>query len=128
MATFVVALRSPSLALPVVAAIALHNIPEGIAVSVPVYRATGSRRRAFILSFLSGLAEPAGALIGYLLLRTYLSEAVYGGLFAAVAGVMVFISLDQLLPTAERYGEHHLAIYGLVGGMAVMAASLLLFI
>jgi len=128
MATFVVALRSPSLALPVVAAIALHNIPEGIAVSVPVYRATGSRRRAFILSFLSGLAEPAGALIGYLLLRPYLSEAVYGGLFAAVAGVMVFISLDQLLPTAERYGEHHLAIYGLVAGMAVMAASLLLFL
>ena len=128
MATFVVALRSPSLALPVVVAIALHNIPEGIAVSVPVYRATGSRRRAFLMSFLSGLAEPAGALIGYLVLRPYLSDAVFGALCAATAGVMVFISLDQLLPTAERYGEHHLAIYGLVSGMAVMAASLLLFL
>jgi len=128
LATFVVALRDPRLGLPVMVAIALHNIPEGIAVSVPIYYATGSRRRAFATSFLSGVAEPVGGLVGYLILRPYLGDAVFGALFAAVAGVMVFISLDQLLPTAEKYGEHHVAIYGLVAGMAVMAASLLAFL
>lgn len=128
LATFAVALRDPRLGLPVMVAIALHNIPEGIAVSVPIFFATGSRRRAFAASFLSGAAEPAGGLIGYFVLRPYLDDAVFGALFAAVAGIMVFISLDQLLPTAEKYGEHHVAIYGLVAGMAVMAASLTAFL
>ena len=115
------------MAVPIVAAIAIHNIPEGIAVSVPIHQATGSRRKAFCWSFLSGLAEPAGALVGYLLLMPLLSDAVFGVLFAAVAGIMVFISFDELLPAAREYGEHHLSIYGLIGGMVVMAVSLLLF-
>jgi ZIP family zinc transporter len=128
LATFTAALKDPSLGLPIAIAIAIHNIPEGIAVSVPVFYATGSRKRAFGLSFLSGLAEPIGALAGFLLLRQFMNDTVFGLLFAVVAGIMVFISLDQLLPAAEEYGEHHLAIYGLVAGMAVMAGSLLLFI
>lgn len=127
LATFVSALQGPSLAIPIVVAIAIHNIPEGIAVSVPIYYATGSRKKAFFYSFASGLSEPVGALIGYLILLPFMSDVVYGVLFAAVAGIMVFISLDELLPTAREYGEHHLEIYGLVAGMAVMAASLLLF-
>ena len=127
LATFVSALQAPNVAVPIVAAIAIHNIPEGIAVSVPIHQATGSRRKAFCWSFLSGLAEPAGALVGYLLLMPLLSDAVFGVLFAAVAGIMVFISFDELLPAAREYGEHHLSIYGLIGGMAVMAVSLLLF-
>lgn len=109
-------------------AIAIHNFPEGIAVSVPIYYATGNRKKAFILSFLSGLAEPVGALLGYLILRSFMNETIFGVLFASVAGIMVFISLDQLLPTAEKYGKHHFAIYGLIAGMAVMAFSLLLFV
>ena len=108
-------------------AIAIHNIPEGIAVSVPIYHATGSRRRAFKYSFLSGLSEPVGAIIGYFLLRNYLSESMFGIVFAIVAGIMVYISLDELLPTAEKYGEHHIAIYGLISGMMLMAASLVMF-
>jgi len=127
LATFTSALTDPSLGISIAIAIAIHNIPEGIAVSVPIYYATGSRRKAFSLSFLSGLAEPIGALIGYLILRTFFSPTVFGILFAGVAGIMVFISLDELLPSAEEYGEHHLTIYGLVVGMAVMALSLLLF-
>ncbi len=106
---------------------AIHNIPEGIAVSVPIYYATGSKRKAFRLSFLSGLAEPVGALVGYLLLLPLMTDTLMGILFAFVAGIMVFISLDELLPAAEKYGEHHLSIYGLVSGMAIMALSLLLF-
>ncbi len=109
-------------------AIALHNIPEGIAVSIPIFYATGSRKRAFAYSFLSGVAEPVGALIGGVFLIHYMSDAVFGMLFALVAGIMVFISLDQLLPTAEKHGEHHLCTYGLVAGMALMALSLLLFL
>jgi ZIP family zinc transporter len=107
-------------------AIAIHNIPEGIAVSVPIYYATGSRRKAFRYSFLSGLSEPLGAIVGFFLLRSFLSDAMFGIIFALVAGIMVYISLDELLPTAEKYGEHHVAIYGSVAGMAVMALSLLL--
>ncbi|KAF7600103.1 MAG: zinc transporter ZupT [Candidatus Dactylopiibacterium carminicum] len=109
-------------------AIAIHNIPEGMVVSVPIHYATGSRRKAFWLSALSGLAEPVGALIGYLVLRTLFSDATFGVIFAAVAGIMVYVSLDELLPTAEEYGEHHIAIGGLIAGMAVMAVSLLLFV
>ena len=127
LATFVAALREPSVAIPIVVAIAIHNIPEGIAVSVPIYYATGSKRKAFMYSFLSGLSEPLGAIIGYLVLLPIMNDVVFGVLFAAVAGIMVFISVDELLPSAREYGEHHLSIYGLVAGMAIMAVSLLLF-
>ena len=128
LATFVSALQEPEVAIPVVVAIAIHNIPEGIAVSVPIYQATGSKRKAFGYSFLSGLAEPVGALIGWLILMPLMSDAVFGVIFAGVAGIMVFISFDELLPAAREYGEHHLSIYGLISGMVVMAVSLLLFL
>ncbi len=128
LATFTAALTDPSLGIAIAVAIAIHNVPEGIAVSVPIYYATGSRKKAFYYSFLSGLAEPVGALVGFGLLMPFLNDVVFGVLFAGVAGIMVFISLDELLPTAEEYGEHHLCIYGLVAGMAVMALSLLLFL
>lgn len=127
LATFTAALQDPTLGLSITVAIAIHNIPEGIAVSVPIYYATGNRKRAFFLSFLSGLSEPVGAVVGYLLLMPFFSEAMFGIIFAAVAGIMVFISLDELLPAAQKYGKHHLSIYGLIAGMGVMALSLLLF-
>jgi len=127
LATFTAALSDPNLGIPIAFAIAIHNIPEGIAVAVPIFYATGSRMRAFRLSFLSGLSEPLGALIGYILLFKFLNDAMFGFIFASVAGIMVYISLDELLPSAREYGEHHLSIYGLIAGMAVMALSLLLF-
>jgi zinc transporter, ZIP family len=128
LATFITALQEPTLAIPIAVAIAIHNIPEGIAVSVPIYYATGSKKKAFMYSFLSGLSEPVGALIGYLILMPLMSDVLLGVVFAGVAGIMVFISLDELLPSAREYGEHHLSIYGLVAGMAVMAISILLFL
>lgn len=127
LATFTGALADPALGISIAVAIAIHNIPEGIAVSVPLYYATGSKKKAFMYSFLSGLSEPVGALVGYGLFYRFFNDITFGLLFAAVAGIMVFISLDELLPTAEKYGEHHLAIYGLIVGMAIMALSLLLF-
>lgn len=126
LATFIAALSDLSIGIPIAIAIAIHNIPEGIAVSVPIYYATGSRRKAFKYSFLSGLAEPLGALIGWMLLMPYLNESMFGVIFAGVAGIMVFISIDELLPAAREYGEHHLSIYGLIAGMAVMGVSLVL--
>ncbi len=126
-ATIVAALRDPSLGISIAIAIAIHNIPEGIAVSVPVYYATDSRKKAFRYSFLSGMSEPVGALVGYLILSPFMSETLFGIVFAIIAGIMVFISFDQLLPTAREYGEHHLSIYGLIAGMALMAVSLMLF-
>lgn len=127
-ATFTSALQDPGLGIAIATAIAIHNIPEGIAVSVPIYFATGSKKKAFKLSFLSGLSEPVGALIAYLVLMPFLNDIMFGIIFAAVAGIMVFISLDELLPAAKKYDEAHTSIYGLIAGMAVMAVSLLLFI
>lgn len=128
LATFFSAIENPALGLSVAIAIAIHNVPEGIAVSIPVFYSTENRKKAFFLSFMSGLAEPVGALIGFFFLLPYLNGITFGITFAMVAGIMVFISLDELLPTAEKYGEHHLSIYGLISGMAVMALSLLLFV
>ncbi len=128
LATFMAALQDIRLGLPIAIAIAIHNIPEGIAVSVPIHHATGSKRKAFTYSFLSGLAQPVGALVGFFILMPFLNQVVFGFLFAAVAGIMVFISLDSLLPAAREYGEPHLALYGLSGGMAVMALSLVFFL
>ncbi|MEM8965324.1 MAG: zinc transporter ZupT [Bacteroidota bacterium] len=127
-ATFLSAMKDVSLGIPIAVAVAIHNIPEGIAVSVPVFYATNDRKKAFTYSFASGLAEPVGAFIGYLVLMPFINETIFGLLFAGIAGIMVFISLDQLLPAAHAYGKHHHAIYGLIAGMAIMAVSLLLFI
>lgn len=125
-ATFISALREPGVAIPVAAAIAIHNIPEGIAVSVPIYQATGSRARAFFYSFLSGMAEPAGAFLGWILLQPLLAGPALGLLSAAVAGIMVFLSFDELLPSAGAHGSRNSSSCGMTAGMAVMAVSLLL--
>jgi zinc transporter, ZIP family len=126
MATFFAALENVRLGVGIAIAIALHNIPEGIAIALPIYQATKSRAKGFTYALLSGLAEPVGALIGFLLFSTLLPTAVFGMVFPFVAGIMVYISLDELLPTAEKYGKHHLSMLGLIAGMALMALSLLI--
>lgn len=126
MATFTAAVDNTALGVAIAVAIAIHNIPEGIAVSIPVFYATGDRAKAFRLSLLSGMAEPAGALLAYLVLMPFMSPTLMGCILAGVAGIMVFISIDELLPAAREYGEAHTSIYGVVAGMALMAASLLL--
>lgn len=127
MATFAAGLSGLELGIPIAIAVALHNIPEGITVSVPIFYATGSRRKAFLYSFLAGLAEPVGAAVGMSLLFPFLSPTLLAVLFAAVAGIMVFISFDELLPMSERWGHHHLSIYGIIVGMLVMGATLSAF-
>lgn len=127
-AAFASALQEVSIAIPIAFAIAIHNIPEGIAVSVPIFYATGDKKKAFLYSFLSGLSEPLGAAIFYLILFPFVNDLVIGVIFACIAGIMVFISIDELLPSAREYGEHHLSVYGFVTGMAVMAFSLLAFV
>jgi ZIP family zinc transporter len=112
----------------VAVAIALHNIPEGISVSMPIFEATGNRRRAFFYSFAAGLAEPVGAVIGYTILFNFLTPTVIYSLMAFAAGIMVYISLDELLPTAHQYGQEHLVIIGVVAGMIVMAVSIFLLL
>jgi ZIP family zinc transporter len=123
-AVFTAALHDISLGWALAAAVMLHNIPEGLAVAVPVYGATGSRLRGFWWGTLSGLAEPVGALLAGLLLYRFLSPSVVAATLAAAAGLMVFISLDELLPTAQAEGEGHLALAGVIAGMAVIAAGL----
>lgn len=127
-ATFISALEDPHLGATIAIAIALHNIPEGIGVSMPIYYATGDRKKAFLYSFMSGLVEPIGAILGYFLFMPYLTPFVMGLLIAGVAGIMVFISLDQLLPAAHKYDDHRTSIYGVVLGMFAMAISLALLV
>ena len=132
-ATFLAALEDPSVGTAIAIAIALHNIPEGISVSVPIFYATGNRRKAFVYASLSGLTEPVGAILAYVGLRflvggesCVIPSEVMGILFGGVAGIMVYISLDELLPTSRAYGKGHDSLFGLLAGMAVMALSLLL--
>lgn len=124
-ATFMAAMADPALGVSIAIAIAIHNIPEGISVSVPIFFATNNRKKAFIYSFLSGMAEPLGALVGYFILLPFLSESMLGIVFAAVAGIMIYISFDELLPMAREYDQGHTAIFGVITGMAVMAVSLI---
>lgn len=134
LATFLAALHDPQLGIAIAVAVALHNIPEGISVSVPIFYATGNRTKAFTYSFLSGLAEPVGAGVAYLGMLMFFGSGngaaipgeVMGVMFGGVAGIMVYISLDELLPTSRAYGRGHDSLLGLIGGMAVMALSLLL--
>ena len=133
LATFLAALHDPTLGVAIAVAIALHNIPEGVSVSVPIFYATGNRRKAFFYSVLSGLSEPLGAIIAYGAIRLLLGgetgvipPQVMGLLFGGVAGIMVYISLDELLPTSRAYGKGHDSLFGLMGGMIMMALSLLL--
>lgn len=124
MATFAGTLQDVRLGVAIAVAIAIHNIPEGLAVSAPVYAATGSRSKAFLWSFLSGVAEPVGAVVAALFLLPFLNATVLGLMLSVVAGIMVFIALDELVPVARSFGQEHLSILGVVVGMAVMAASL----
>lgn len=127
LATFTSALKDPHLGVAIAVAIAIHNIPEGIATSAPIFFATGNRKKAFNISFLSGMTEPVGALIGYAVLRPFFNDFVFGALFAAIAGIMVFISIEELLPMAREIEKSRITIIGAVVGMIVMAVSLLLF-
>ena len=125
-ATFTAAMDDTALGVAIAVAIAIHNIPEGIAVSIPIFYATGNRRKAFLYSLASGLAEPIGAVMACLVLMPFMTPTLMGCILAGVAGIMVFISIDELLPAAREYGQAHTSIYGVVTGMAVMAASLIL--
>lgn len=125
MATFVSSIDGLEVALPIVIAIAIHNIPEGIAVSVPIYHSTGNRRKAIGYTLLSGLAEPVGALVGMAFLLPFWTPIVNAFCLASVAGVMVYIAFDELLPNAESFGHHHLSLSGVIAGMAVMAVTML---
>ena len=126
LATFLATLEEPNVGIAIAVAIAIHNIPEGIAVAIPIFFATNSKKKAIFWAFLSGIAEPIGALVGVAILWPFINDYTFGFLFAGVAGIMVYISLDELLPAAERYGEHHISILGLVAGMMIMALSLVL--
>jgi len=126
-ATLIASLSDPKLGISIAVAIAIHNIPEGIATSIPIYYSSGSKKKALYFSFLSGLAEPLGAFIGYFALSSVFNDTTFGIIFGLIAGIMVYISLDELLPTAEEYGHHHLSIIGIIAGMMIMASSLIIF-
>ena len=126
-ATFISSLDNMTTGIAIAMAIAIHNIPEGLAVALPVYHATGNRKKAFLYALYSGLAEPVGAVIGFLILAPMMGDLTLGITFGVVAGIMVYISFDELLPAARVYGNDHTTIFGLVIGMLIMAVSLILF-
>ena len=128
LATFTSSLNDAGLGAAIAVAIAIHNIPEGIATAIPIYYSTGSRMRAFVISFLSGITEPVGAVIGYLLLKPFFNDTIFGVLFAMIAGIMVFISIEELLPMAREYDKGKATIMGFLGGMVIIAVSLIMFL
>lgn len=127
LATFISTIQNSSIGISIAVAIAIHNIPEGIAIAIPLYYSTNNKIKAIIWSFLSGLAEPIGATIGFFILYPFMNDIIFGVIFASVGGIMIFISLDELLPSAEKFGAHHISIYGLITGMIIMAISLIMF-
>ena len=126
MATFLSATQNLTLGLSVAVAIAIHNIPEGIAVALPMYQVTGKKRYAMLYAALSGLTEPVGALVGMLLFSLFLPQVMVGMLLAAVAGIMIYLSFDTLLPLAREYGNWHLCMVGIFAGMLFIWVSLIL--
>ncbi|HEY4662113.1 MAG TPA: zinc transporter ZupT [Candidatus Humimicrobiaceae bacterium] len=126
MASFYSSMVDVKLGIAIAIAIAIHNIPEGIAVSAPIYKATGSRKKAFLWSFLSGVVEPIGALLTALVLLPFINPQVLGYLLSGIAGLMVFIAIDELLPVSKSYGYLHLPIVSFIAGMIVMILSLIL--
>lgn len=127
LAIFTAGIKDISLAIPIALAVIIHNIPLGIAVSVPIYHSTGSKKKAFIYTTIVGLFQPLGGIIGYVLFANLPTDLFFGVLFTIVAGIMVFVSLDELLPSAQRDIDHHVSVYGAIGGMLIMALSLSLF-
>ena len=126
-ANFFVSSQDLSIGIPLALAIAIHNIPEGIAVALPIYHAVKKKRTAILYTFLSGISEPIGAILGFLFLRSFLNTTTLGILFAAISGIMVYISIDTLLPMAREYGENHHVVFGVMLGMFVIGLSLVLF-
>ncbi len=127
LAIFTAGLKDITLALPIAAAVIIHNIPLSIAISVPIYYSSGSKKKAFVYTLLVGLCQPLGAIIGYLLFSKFFTDTLFGFLFSVVAGIMIFVSLDELLPASQKYEDHHLSVYGAIAGMIVMAISLGVF-
>ena len=127
LALFTAGLKDITLALPIAAAVIIHNIPLSIAISVPIYYSSGSKKKAFTYSLLVGLCQPLGAIIGYLLFSRFFTDSLFGFLFSVVAGIMIFVSLDELLPASQKYEDHHFSVYGAIAGMIVMAISLGIF-
>ncbi len=125
MATFLVSTQDIMLGIPVAIAIAIHNIPEGIAIALPIFHATGKKRLAILYSFVSGISEPVGGLIGVVLLKTIMPGQTIGIMTAAVAGIMVYLSFDTLLPLSREYGENHHVIIGIISGMLIMSLGLI---
>lgn len=124
LALFTAGIKDITLALPIAAAVIIHNIPLSIAISVPIYYSTGSKKKAFFYTLIVGLCQPLGAIIGYMLLSKHFNDLLFGTLFSIVAGIMVFVSLDELLPASQKYEDHHISVYGAIAGMIVMAISL----
>lgn len=126
LATFFITAQDVMLGLGIIFAIAIHNIPEGMAISIPVYQATHSKRKAFWYSFLSGMAEPVGGVVGFVVIKSLFPNLCIGTLFALVSGIMTYISIDTLLPLSKDYDTGHYSISGVVLGLIIMGVTLII--
>lgn len=113
--------RLPSMGLMMAIMICLHNIPEGIATATPLVMAGVSKRKAAFTALLSGMTEPLGAIVGSLLIaRLGASDYIIGMGLAIAAGIMTYITVDELIPMAHKYGSEspkHIVSTGILAGM-----------
>ncbi|EQC34249.1 hypothetical protein SDRG_08451 [Saprolegnia diclina VS20] len=127
-ATYTAAVHDLKVGATLAIGIALHNIPEGIAVATPVYFATGNRWKAFLWACGSSLAEPLGAILAFFILGDGLNPSLEGAMFGLVAGMMVTLSIKELIPSAVKfYPDGHAVSVAILGGMGLMSLSLILF-
>ncbi len=124
-AIFASGLESMKIGIATAVALGIHNLAIGMAISIPIYLATKNKKKAIAFTSVSALLSPIGAILGYVLFGKFINDTLFGIILSAVAGIMIYISLDEVLPTAEKYGEHHHVIYGIIGGMAVIALTIL---
>lgn len=127
LAIFTAGLKDITIAIPLAVAVILHNIPLSIAIAVPIYYSTGSKKKAFLYPTLVGLCQPLGAIVGYMVFANFFNDLLFGVLFGIISGIMIFVSLDELLPASQKYEDHHYSVYGTILGMLVMAISLMFF-
>ena len=115
-ATFMSSYKDIELGLKLALAIAFHNIPEGISIAVPIYYATKSKKNAIFKTFLSGIAEPIGAIIAYIFLSKYITDNFISMILLLVGGIMITLAIEVIFPKAKKYNLDKYLYLGLIIG------------
>ncbi len=122
-ATFLSSMQDMNMGIHLGLAIMLHNIPEGISIAVPIYYSTKSKKEALKKTFLSGFAEPLGAILAFVLFKNYITDSLISIVLLFVAGIMITISIEEILPETLKYKENSYIIKGFLAGIILIVIN-----